>query len=126
MSLFKKESFVSHSGIKLDWKIECDALFNTDYETLAYIIGTKIAFDQVYGIPTGGLRLAKHLKSYSLPQHPYNLLVDDVATTGNSFEQWKQEFSELAIRKPLIGVVLFDRTYSNLPNWVFPVFKLAI
>ena len=32
MNLFLKEDFISHAGLPLTWKVECDALTKKDYE----------------------------------------------------------------------------------------------
>lgn len=36
MDLFQKVDFISHSGKPLDWKLECDALTDKDWECIAY------------------------------------------------------------------------------------------
>ena len=38
MNLFIKEDFISHAGLPLTWKVECDALDENDYEALAKIV----------------------------------------------------------------------------------------
>ena len=34
MNLFIREDFISHAGLPLTWKVECDALSEGDYEAL--------------------------------------------------------------------------------------------
>ena len=51
MNLFIREDFISHAGLQLTWKVECDALSEGDYEALAKIVIEKIKFKDVVGIP---------------------------------------------------------------------------
>ena len=44
MSLFIREDFISHAGLPLTWKVECDALTDNDYEALAKIVSEKLTF----------------------------------------------------------------------------------
>ena len=83
-ALFKKGTFTSAAGILLPWKIECDALTDEDWETLAVIIASKCMFGSVFGVPTGGEKLAKALEKYITPGLSIRLVVDDVFTTGKT------------------------------------------
>ena len=47
MNLFIREDFISHAGLPLTWKVECDALSEGDYEALAKIVSEKIKFKDV-------------------------------------------------------------------------------
>jgi len=47
MSLFIREDFISHAGLPLTWKVECDALTDKDYEALAKIVSEKLTFRDV-------------------------------------------------------------------------------
>lgn len=112
--MFVRQNFVSHSGLNLDWKIECDDLSNGDIETLAYVISKKVTFGSIYGIPRGGRRLANALQKYCTTGP--RLLVDDVLTTGGSLE---------AVRQPGdLGVVIFAR--GPCPDWVIPLFTCGM
>ncbi len=51
--MFILQDFISHSGIPLEWKIECDDLTEKDINTLAFIIGKRFKFGSVRGVPTG-------------------------------------------------------------------------
>ncbi len=42
MNLFIREDFISHAGLPLTWKVECDALGEGDYEALAKIVSEKL------------------------------------------------------------------------------------
>ena len=63
--LFQIGDFVSHAGIPLKWKIECDAL-EDQWDSIATMIMDyeKRPFSRVIGIPRGGLPLQN---SASLP-----------------------------------------------------------
>jgi hypothetical protein len=101
MNLFQLGKFTSHAGNELDWKIECDALTDDDWECLAKMISEKTQFGSVYGIPRGGTKLANALQKYCLPNHPIHLVVDDVWTTGKSMRE---------VMKPGdMGFVVFSR-----------------
>lgn len=111
MNLFKLGKFVSHSGNQLDWKIECDALTDDDWECLAKMIADRIIFHEVVGIPSGGNKLAAALQKYCEPQNDvvtYRLVVDDVWTTGKSMK----DFMDLGD----FGYVVFAR--NQIPNGV--------
>ena len=78
MNLFQLGNFVSHAGNELEWKIECDALTDDDWECLAKMISEKTVFGTVYGIPRGGTKLANALQKYCDPKVRWRLVVDDV------------------------------------------------
>ena len=127
MNLFVPGSFVSHSGLMLPFKIDCDALTDEDLDTLAHHVGTQLwlRFSEVHGVPSGGLRFADALQKYALPvsngQLRRVLLVDDVLTTSRSME----EFLTLWNAAPLVfGVVIFAR--APCPAWVRPIFNMVM
>ena len=60
--LFMSGQYTFHAGQKSNWKIECDALKDADWETLASMIAKMSdPFGGVIGIPTGGIKLANAL-----------------------------------------------------------------
>lgn len=101
MNLFQSGSFISHAGKQLDWKIECDALTDEDWECLAKMIAERCSFGTVYGIPRGGTKLALALEKYCNPKSSTRLVVDDVYTTGKSMRD--------AMTPDDIGFVVFAR-----------------
>lgn len=101
MTIFQKGEFTSHAGLKLPWKIECDGLSDEDWETLAFLISERCQFGEVYGIPRGGVKLAKALEKYANPASKTRLVVDDVYTTGKSMVE--------AMNPGDIGFVVFAR-----------------
>lgn len=120
MALFRLGDFTLHSGDKSFFKIDCDALTDEDWATLARLIYESVPrFKKVIGIPDGGLKLAKALKVYRFP-NPENpvLIVDDVLTTGKSMERIRQSVGD-----DCIGVVVFAR--GECPSWITPLFRLS-
>ena len=91
MTLFQKIDFISHAGLPLNWKIECDALTTDDWNGIARMIMDYETrpFGSVEGIPRGGLPLAEALKPYATEGPP--MIVDDVYTTGTSFKEYCDE-----------------------------------
>jgi orotate phosphoribosyltransferase len=127
-SLFVRQDFILHSGQNSDFKIECDALTDNDWECLAYLISKQVSFDSVRGVPNGGNKLAKALQKYSTNTWTQSILiVDDVLTTGRSMEEMK---SNLIANNPkhyeevwFKGFVVFAR--GECPKWVKAVFKIG-
>lgn len=117
MSLFVDKQFTSHAGMRLDFKIDCDALTGSDIETLARIVAQKHVFSEVIGVPRGGLRLAAALEQYRMTTGCL-LIVDDVLTTGTSMEEACAQYS----RDDVEGVVIFAR--GLCPTWIKPIFQL--
>lgn len=121
--LFKSGNFTSHSGLELSWKIDCDALTDDDLATLAIVVSQTLAFKDVHGVPTGGLRFAEALRRYikdddRLP----TLIVDDVLTTGKSMEDMKKS---LGCAGEICGVVIFARPGAKVPPWIEPLFWVS-
>lgn len=117
MALFAKNEFTGHAGGTLSFKIECDDLSYEDIETLAWIVSRKLKFKEVHGIPRGGLRLAKALEQYCVPEGDI-FIVDDVLTTGKSMEDMRQE-----VGGSPKGLVIFAR--NECPDWVQSIFNLS-
>lgn len=122
-NIFKNGNFVLSSGKESNFKIDCDDLSDDDIEFFARLISQNIKFKEVYGIPTGGTRLADALLKYCI--FDYNaayLIVDDVMTTGNSFEKAKETLSKYP---KIIGVCIFCRDKYTKPDWVRSIFDVA-
>jgi hypoxanthine phosphoribosyltransferase len=120
-----KPSFMSHSGILLPFKLELESLDHEDWDILADLISNHIDFNEVHGIPRGGLLLAERLVEYAKPQTKKKrrvLIVDDVLTTGASMQEYydKLKTGDNKVK----GVVVFARSRAHLPAWVSPVFLL--
>ena len=86
MNLFQQGLFTLHSGEESPFKIECDALTEADWLTLAGMIAARCEFGNVFGIPRGGAKLEQALRPYIVMTSPRRLVVDDVWTTGESMK----------------------------------------
>jgi len=126
MSLFQVGNFTLHSGSKSNWKIDCDALTDDDYEALAWIVAKEwgLRYNGVKAIERGGHVFAEKLRQYQ--QSWINgvntlLIVDDVLTTGRSMEEVFEIWAD-AKNIRLNGVVIFAR--GKCPEWVKPIFQM--
>lgn len=128
MNLFQAGSFKSAAGLDLDWKIECDALTEADWDTLAWLLAEKIQFGKVMGVPTGGGPLARAMKGFEEPdEHNVLLIVDDVWTTGSSMRSYKAQCglaqrNSAFVPAEIIGAVVFAR--GPVDDWVTPLFRM--
>ena len=86
MNLFQSGQFTLHSGGKSNLFINCDALKDADWETLAAEIASRVKFRDVYGVPTGVWKLANALWQYISEEGP-TLIVDDVLTSGSTVKE---------------------------------------
>ena len=118
MNIFIREDFISHAGLPLTWKVECDALTDEDYEALAKIVSEKMTFRDVKGIPRGGIPFENALKQYCTNNDNDRLLIcDDVYTTGTSMREVYEDGA--------IGVVVFARNEVT-DDWVKAIWQLSI
>lgn len=109
--------FSTHSKFQLPWKIDCDAMADSDIDAIAQLIRWKFAFGAVYGVPRGGIRLAEALEPHCEKHYPL-LIVDDVLTTGRSMIEAREKLKIL----PVIGIVIVAR--GKCPDWVWPIFTV--
>lgn len=108
MALFNKGQFELASGKISDFKIDCDFLSDESIEAIAYKLSTKYTFGKVFGVPTGGLRLATALEKFC-SESPTILLVEDVVTTGNSLRQYRENIIALYPDQNIINISIFAR-----------------
>lgn len=89
MSLFRLVNFTSAAGLKLDYKVECEALTQGDWLWAAQQIAKHASpFKEVVPVPRGGYILARELEKYINPKGMKTLVVDDVYTTGKSISKY--------------------------------------
>ncbi len=74
-------------------------------------------FSRVYGVPTGGERLAEALSVYEDPFANRTLVVDDVWTTGKSI------IEAMHLQNGHMAAVIFART-ATTPDWVTSLFNM--
>lgn len=134
MGLFKKQVVKLNSGQESDFKIECDALTDEDWECLAYLISKEVSFDSVRGVPTGGNKLAEALVKYGTNTWTQTILiVDDVLTTGGSMERMKVELKKNELKVYDVDGNLMETTYKGFvvfargtcPDWISTLFKMS-
>lgn len=122
MGLFIGGEFAAHSGEILPFKIDCDALTDTDLKTLAVEVAKKFKFSSVYGIPRGGVRFAGALAIHCSDTGPL-LIVDDVLTTGRSMQETRSAILLAGLEDQPLGVVIFAR--GPCPDWIIPLFTMT-
>lgn len=111
-------NFISHSGLTLSWKFDADALSDVDIESIARVaVSTGIVqrFSNVWGVPSGGIRLANAFAPWATEGDFGTLIVDDVLTTGASMEGAKQRWGAEQ------GFVILART--NPQAWIKTMFR---
>ena len=129
-NLFDYGSFISHSGKELNWKIECEALNDDDWNCLAHMIleFNSIPFQYAIGIPRGGVKLGDILDKYGTRnENDPVLIVDDVMTTGNSFEEFKQRHIALRAKEHrYMGWCVFSRSplVNDDDTWIRALFTM--
>ena len=127
MNLFQSVDFVSHSGLELKWKIECDALSDPEWFTISQMIMEITSpFKEAIGIPRGGTKLGNLLNQYGTgkKEDPI-LLVDDVLTTGKSMVDYREEMDiERWQKSCALGWVVFARIKT--PKWITALFQMPI
>ena len=123
MSLFQLGDFTLASGQATNWKIECDALTDDDWQALAFLISRQHSFGNVIGVPRGGLKLAGYLWRYVSPNARSCLIVDDVYTTGGSMHKLRDTLPP----DRYFGAVVFARApIPRKHNWIKPLFQMKV
>ena len=92
--LFKWGEFKSHSGKKLNFKIEMDAISTEEWDCLARMVVEyqDRPFSHAEGIPRGGIPFANALNKYaSGNKNDMPIICDDVWTNGKSFKDYMKE-----------------------------------
>lgn len=128
MNLFQSGTFTLNSGHTSSWKVECDALTLSDWETLATIAHQELGlpeFGKVVGIPRGGIALGRSMEKYITPNCDRVLICDDVWTTGGSMTRMRQEqWSDSDGLKTISGLVAFARGPIDV-DWVKAIWTLT-
>lgn len=121
--LFNAGEYKLHSGLVTPFKIDADALTNNDIHALAVLIADRIPYTSAYGVPRGGVRLARALNTlpHTEPEVANYLIVDDVLTTGESITTYRRTHfgSDFKVN----GLVIFAR--GECPDWVTPLFQVS-
>lgn len=123
-NLFKEGEFVSHSGVTLPYKIDCDALGHFDWKTLAQYAASKIKpYTMVISVPRGGDHFARELTRHAIFGTGVALIADDVLTTGRSFEEAKENFLKDYPGYEVKGLCAYARMHAKAPLWVQFMYK---
>lgn len=130
MTLFQYGNFVLKSGMSTSWKIDCDALTESDWATLAFMAAHRLGlfrkgqrwhFDRVFSCGGAADNFARHLVVYGMGNghcdRGYALIAEDVVTTGDTMKAVADKTGLKRCR----GVAVFARGRS-VPAWVLPLF----
>lgn len=116
-----------HSGGRSHFRVDCDALTLSDWTSLAEVATRIVKFGRVIGIPGGGKQFEGALRQHVDPTVAAVLIVDDVMTTGASFESMAA-----SVEGPHVGVCVFARLGPDggagdvaWPSWVTPLFFVS-
>ena len=121
VSLLQLATITLHSGKKSGYKIECDALTQTDIEAAASMLALILPpFSMALGVPRGGVRIADALDNFASDHQAPVCIVDDVLTTGGSMVAFRDQRPNTG--RGAIGAVIFAR--GPCPDWVTPLFTL--
>jgi len=117
IDLFQKLDFISHAGIPMSWKIECDAITDDEWRCLAKMVMDHQTrpFYKAVGIPRGGLKFAEAMNEYASGNDTDQIMIcDDVFTTGTSMLDFiKEEYPMWSMGQGYRWVV-FARKPSNV------------
>ena len=120
MNLFQRKFFISHAGLPLNWKIECDALTAEDWKGLARMImdHETRSFGSVEGIPRGGLPLAvaSKLISFGLA-YPWALCM---------FHKWRTEHTIINGKRLKFNGTGFSLIFLWIKWWFLSLITFGI
>jgi hypothetical protein len=126
--LFQHGDFISHAGLPLKWKLECDAITDDEWKCLAKMIMDyqKEPFYEAVGIPRGGLKLAEALNEYaSGDSRDFTLVCDDVFTTGTSMQEFiKEKYPNWLMGMGYRWVVFARRPANGYPHFTRALFTM--
>lgn len=131
MNLFQLKEKKPNSGQISEFKIECDALTNEDWDCIAFLLSQKLPnFKRAIGVPKGGNVLAQKMQEYATDKESLpTLICDDVLTTGKSLKRFKDvlqssdRYGDYSYTNDkFIGTVAFSR--GKCPQWVTPLLKM--
>lgn len=124
MDLFQSGTFKLAAGSISDFKIECDALSDAEVEALAGQLVARLPPFRwnVYGIPRGGLRIARAMEKYAQGEGG-RLIVDDVYTTGRSFREFMNGLDMNEAPEGWLFGVFFARTQP--PDFITALFQMS-
>ena len=126
--LFESGDFISHAGLPLKWKLECDAIRPTEWKALAKMVMDyqERPFYKAVGIPRGGIPFADAMNEYASGNPNDQIMVcDDVFTTGTSMREFiKETFPEWTAGQGFRWVVFARQPCNEHPNHVRALFTM--
>ena len=129
-NLFEVGDFISHAGLPLPWKIECDAIRPEWWDGLARMVMDYQVrpFYKAVGIPRGGIPFATAMNKYASGDPNDQIMIcDDVFTTGTSFKEFIQKEYPDWTRGQGYRWVIFARQPSNVdPHHVRALFTMPL
>lgn len=118
--LFQYSDSISTNESRSPLRIECSALTEDDWLSIANLVAHAMVFSKAVGVPSSGLPFAEALNKFAHDSGP-TLIVDDVLTTDGKLVRFR---SELQLNRPYIGLVLFARRQP--PIWVRSIFTSSL
>jgi len=131
MNLFQLKKTKLNSGKVSEFKIECDALTDEDWNCIAFLLSEKLPnFKRTIGVPKGGNILAEKMAEYATDKDSLpTLICDDVLTTGGSMRRFKtilettESYGDARYTgDKFIGAVAFLR--GKCPQWITPLLRM--
>lgn len=123
MPLFQWGDFILNSGLGTWWRIDCDAFTDSEIQLFAKLIAEKVGDFTSVSCPRshpGSMppKLVEALKPYAKASSQLKktimLVVDDVATTGNSINALMNKHRPYY--DEVIGACVFTRNFEAAKN----------
>lgn len=120
MSLFVKRAQGTSTlrRDELDFCINCSSLNERDLDCIAYMIGYRLNFKHIHGMPGTGQRLAKAMVPYADRDSKNLVIVDGVLKKPDQLIDVRRQFKGVNV----FGVVIFAE--CTTPAWISAVFHL--
>ena len=117
--LFESGDFISHAGLPLKWKLECDAIHPDEWKAIAKMVMDyqDRPFYKAVGIPRGGLPFAAAMNKYASGNDRDPIMIcDDVFTTGTSMLDFiKENYPDWSAGQGFLGCFQ-DNPSMNIPR----------
>lgn len=126
--LFEAGDFISHAGLPLSWKLECDAIHPNEWKAIAKMVMEyqDRPFYKAVGIPRGGLPFASAMNEYASGNPNDQIMIcDDVFTTGTSMREFiKEEYPDWTAGQGYRWVVFARQPCYEHPHHVRALFTM--
>jgi|TARA_R110000851_G_scaffold319347_1_gene483659 hypothetical protein len=131
MNLFQLKKPKLNSGEDSEFKIECEALTDGDWNSISFLLSEKLPnFKRAIGVPRGGNILAEKMSEYATDKDSLpTLICDDVLTTSGSMSRFRTILETTDSyggsrysNDKIIGAVAFSR--GKCPQWITPLLRM--